>query len=63
VKDPEQLKTYLNTSHQALEHFRFPKIFIRRTKAAYIRLVNDEFLEIAKNAATSVETRKYDAIE
>jgi intergrase/recombinase len=62
VKDPKQLKTYHNTSRQALEHFRFSKIFIRRTKAAYISLVNDEFLEIAKNAATAVETRKYDAI-
>lgn len=50
VKDPEQFKTYYNESRQALEHFRFPKVFIRRTKAAYISLVSDEFLDIARNA-------------
>ncbi|MDQ3851907.1 MAG: hypothetical protein M3299_03630, partial [Thermoproteota archaeon] len=50
VKDPEQFKTYYNESLQALEHFRFPKVFIRRTKAAYISLVSDEFLDIARNA-------------
>jgi intergrase/recombinase len=59
IKDPEQLKTYYNISRQCLEHFRHPRLFIRRTKAAYISLVNDELLEIAKNGAG---LHKYDAI-
>jgi hypothetical protein len=32
-----------------LQHFAFPDIFIRRTKAAYISLVNKEILGIVQN--------------
>jgi hypothetical protein len=49
IKDPEQFKIYYNESRQCLKHFRFPKVFIRRTKAAYISLVDKELLEIAQN--------------
>jgi hypothetical protein len=49
IKQPDCFKTYYNESRQCLEHFRFPKIFIRTTKAAYISLVNKEILEIAQN--------------
>jgi hypothetical protein len=40
---------YYNPERQCLEHFRYPEIFLRRTKAAYISLVNDEILAIAKS--------------
>lgn len=33
-----------------LEHFRFPSIFIRRTKNAYISIVSEKILDIAKQA-------------
>jgi intergrase/recombinase len=53
IKDPEHFKTYYQASKQTLEHFRFPELFIRRTKAAYISLVNDEIVDIAKNGITT----------
>jgi hypothetical protein len=59
IKDPEQFKTYYNDTRAALEHFRFPKVFICRIKAAYISLVNDEILDIARNGAGS---HKYYAV-
>jgi intergrase/recombinase len=49
IKEPESIKTYYNENRQCLEHFRFAKIFIRRTKAAYISLADKEILEIAQN--------------
>jgi intergrase/recombinase len=33
-----------------LEHFRFPDSFIRRTKNAYISIVSEKILDIAKQA-------------
>jgi hypothetical protein len=36
--------SYYNQERQALEHFRFPEIFIRRTKKAYISFVTKEQL-------------------
>src|SRR5687767_4494995 len=51
-KDPETFKTYYQPTKQTLEHFRFPELFIRRTKAAYISLVNEEILDIARNDIT-----------
>ena len=49
IKDSEAFKTYYNESRQCLEHFRFAKLFIRRTKAAYISLVDKQILQIAQN--------------
>jgi hypothetical protein len=49
IKNPEDFKIYYNESRQCLEHFRFPKIFIRRTKAAYVSIVDKEILQIAQN--------------
>ena len=31
-------------------HSRFPNIFIRRTKKAYVSIINDRIMEIAKDA-------------
>jgi intergrase/recombinase len=52
IKDADSFKTYYNENRQCLEHFRFAKIFIRRTKAAYISLVDKEILEIAQNCTS-----------
>jgi intergrase/recombinase len=41
---------YLNKDTMVLEHFRFPDIFIRRTKNAYISIVSEKILDIAKQA-------------
>jgi hypothetical protein len=43
---------YINKNTMLLEHFRFPHFFIRRTKKAYISIVNESILNIAKNSAT-----------
>jgi hypothetical protein len=40
--------SYYNPEQQVLQHYRFPDIFIRRTKAIYISIVNDEIIDIAR---------------
>jgi hypothetical protein len=45
---------------QTLEHFRFPQIFLRRTKSAYVSIVNREILGIAQNIGKTAPT--YEAI-
>ena len=49
INNQESLKIYYNESRQCLEHFKFPNIFIRRTKAAYISLVSKKIIRIAQN--------------
>jgi hypothetical protein len=41
---------YINKQSMILEHFRYPEIFIRRTKKAYISIVTKRILEIARNS-------------
>jgi hypothetical protein len=41
---------YLNKYTMVLEHFRFPDTFTRRTKNAYISIVSETILDIAKQA-------------
>jgi hypothetical protein len=41
---------YINKQSMILEHFRYPEIFIRRTKKAYISIVTNRILEIARNS-------------
>jgi len=60
IKDPEQVKTYYNADRHVLEHFRFPAIFIRRTKAAYVSILNKEILGIAQNIEKKIPT--YEAL-
>ena len=38
--------SYYNPERQCLEHFRFPEIFIRQTKKAYLSFVSPEMLEL-----------------
>jgi intergrase/recombinase len=38
-------RAYYNPERQALEHFRFPQIFLRQTKKAFISFVTPEMIE------------------
>jgi poly(A) polymerase Pap1 len=38
---------YLNDKLMILENFKYPNIFIRRTKKAYVSLVNENILQVA----------------
>lgn len=37
-----------NPERQALEHFRFPSLFLRQTKKAYVSFVTPEMLDIVR---------------
>jgi hypothetical protein len=39
---------YYNPERQILQHYLYPQIFIRRTKAIYISIVNEQIIEIAR---------------
>jgi hypothetical protein len=40
---------YYNPEQQVLQHYRFPELFIRRTKAVYISIASDTIINIAKS--------------
>ena len=42
---------YVRKDLMILEHYKFPDIFIRRTKKAYISIVTDSILELAKQSS------------
>jgi hypothetical protein len=44
----QDITRYYNPQQQVLQHYRFPDIFIRRTKAVYISVVDDSIVEIAR---------------
>jgi hypothetical protein len=44
---------YYNPEQNILQHYRFPELFIRRTKAVYISVMNDEILGIAQSIGKS----------
>jgi hypothetical protein len=46
-----RLEEYLNKESFILEHFKYPEKFIRRTKKAYISIVNEPILQLAKESA------------
>jgi hypothetical protein len=52
----EKDKTYYNPEQQALQHYRFPDVFIRRTKSVYISIVNDSIVEIARRIGENIPT-------
>ena len=41
---------YLNTDTMILEHYKYPNIFIRNSKKAFISIVNEDIISLAKNA-------------
>jgi hypothetical protein len=45
---PEKRNECLSKDRKMLEHFRFPSIFLRRTKKAFISLVNEDILNLLK---------------
>jgi hypothetical protein len=47
-KGDSYVQQYYNSSDNALRHYLYPDIFIRRTKAVYISIVNDEIIGIAE---------------
>jgi hypothetical protein len=48
-------KLYYNPEQQVLEHFRFPEIFLRRTKKAYISFITlDNLQPIAKMGCKTI---------
>jgi len=58
---------YYNAQLKVLEHFRYKDIFLRRSKKAFISLVDEEILEIAKHSCDSYQainsTLKRDKME
>jgi hypothetical protein len=48
-----QTSRYYNPDRQALEHFRFPEIFIRQTKKAYLSFVTPYMLDLALGIPTT----------
>lgn len=44
-----QITDYYNPEQSILQHYRFPQLFIRRTKAVYISVINDKILSIAQS--------------
>ncbi len=48
INNQETLSTYYNQDRQTLEHFRFPHIFLRNTKKAYISFVTPEILHLIR---------------
>lgn len=48
VADPQR-KQYYNPEQHILQHYKFPELFIRHTKAVYISVVNDEIIRIAQS--------------
>jgi intergrase/recombinase len=49
VKSGHPTISYYNQDRQCLEHFRYPEIFLRHTKSAYISLVDNQLLGIAQS--------------
>ena len=47
------LDNYLDKEKMILEHVKYPEIFIRKTKKAYISIVNESILQIANDTKQS----------
>jgi hypothetical protein len=52
------LEKYLNRENMMLEHFRYPQVFIRHTKKAYVSLVTESVLKVANEC----EVKSYKAL-
>jgi hypothetical protein len=46
INNNQTFGTYYNQERQALEHFRFPSVFLRQTKKAYISFVSPEMVPL-----------------
>ncbi len=45
------LDNYLNKDSMMLEHFKYPQQFIRKTKHAFVSLVDDSIIDLAQNTS------------
>jgi intergrase/recombinase len=54
INDKEEFTKYYNPERQALERFRFPLVFLRQTKKAYISFVTPEMLEMVRYTKPSI---------
>jgi intergrase/recombinase len=45
LNDMKLISNYYNKERQALEHFRFPSVFLRKTKKTYISFVTADMIE------------------
>jgi hypothetical protein len=59
LMDPVKRPDYLSKDQRTIEHLRFPSIFLRKTKKAFISVVNAEILKFAFNQK---ELLNYDVI-
>ena len=50
IQEQESFQKYYNREKSLLEHFKFPEIFIRRTKKAYVSIINDLIIELARKS-------------
>lgn len=48
IKEIENVERYYDSKNHVLRHYLFADTFIRRTKALYISIIDDEILEIAR---------------
>jgi hypothetical protein len=48
IKDPETFSTYYDPKNQVLRHYIRPETFIRRSKAVFISLADDQIIGIAQ---------------
>jgi len=51
----QDAKDYYNAEYGVLEHFRFKAQFIRRSKKAYISLVDDDIFKLARESCDSYQ--------
>ena len=52
IREPK--KEYLSKDRKVLEHFRFPSIFLRRTKKAFISIMNEDILNLVEEHGDEV---------
>lgn len=62
INDEEWFAKYYNPERQELEHFRFPSLFLRQTKKAYISFVTPETLDMVRYTKHSSSIPTYNAI-
>jgi intergrase/recombinase len=62
INNKEEFAKYYNEGRQALEHLRFPSLFLRQTKKAYISFVTPEMLDMIRPIEPSSTVPTYNAI-
>lgn len=62
INEREGFAKYYNPERQALEHFRFPDVFLRQTKKAYISFITPDMFNMVRYTGPSTSTPTYNAI-